>query len=82
MADPQQTLTEYLAERVRGLQKQQDESAWNETALIATLKELLPGFGPRFDQLHSAVQKMTSPASLQELEELLTALKNKKSPHG
>jgi hypothetical protein len=81
MADSQQTLIEYLAERVLALQKQQDESAWNETALIATLKELLPGFGPRFDRLRNAAQKMTSPASLRELEELVAALKKKKS-HG
>jgi hypothetical protein len=71
------SLTEFLAERVLALQRQQDESAWNEAALIGTLKELLPGFGPRFDQLRKAAQKVTSPANLRELEELLKALKKK-----
>jgi len=75
----QQSLVDLLAERVLILQKQQDESAWNEIALIATLKELVPGFGPRFAQLHNAAEKVTSPATLRELEEFVAALKKKKS---
>jgi hypothetical protein len=78
MAD-HKSLTEFLADKVLALQRQQDESAWNETALIVTLKELLPGFGPRFDQLRRDAQKMTSPANLRELEALVVALKKKKS---
>jgi hypothetical protein len=74
-----QALIDLVAERVLALQRQQDESAWNETALIATLTELLPGFGPRFAQLHSAARKVSSPATPRELEELLAVLKKKKS---
>jgi hypothetical protein len=40
---------EVLSERVVALQQQQDESAWNEVALIATLTKLLPGVAQEFD---------------------------------
>lgn len=63
----QQTIIEALIERVVFLQQQLDESVWNETALITTLKELLPGFGPRFDQLRTAVEKVTSPRTPEDL---------------
>jgi hypothetical protein len=66
-----------LAERVRSLQQQQDESAWNEIALIATLSELLPGFSQRFAQHHIAVQKATSPETPEELKKLIESLKKK-----
>jgi hypothetical protein len=50
MTDPQKSVIETLAARVSRLQGLLDESAVNEIALIATLKELLPDFGPRFDK--------------------------------
>lgn len=74
---PEKPTMEYLAERVRILQQQQDESAWNELALIATLKELLPGFSQRFAQLHIAAQKVTSPETPKELAELVAAMKRR-----
>ncbi|HEY5175929.1 MAG TPA: hypothetical protein VII95_10240 [Terriglobales bacterium] len=46
-----------LHEAVLGLYDALDESALNETALIAALKELLPGFGPRFEQLRIVAEK-------------------------
>ena len=47
-----------LCDQVTRLQEQIDESALNEVALIASLKELVPGFDQRFDILHSASRKM------------------------
>ncbi len=68
-----------LAERVVALQAQQDGSAWNEIALLATLKELLPGykFVTAFHRLRSATQKPAcfSPTGPQELAEAVKALK-------
>jgi predicted pyridoxine 5'-phosphate oxidase superfamily flavin-nucleotide-binding protein len=72
----QERLIEALIQRVEILQRQQDESAWNDIALIATLKELLPGFSPRFDQLRIGVEKLTSPTTPQELAKLLEAFRN------
>jgi len=46
-----------LHEEILGLMHAQDESSLNEIALIVALKELLPGFGPRFEQLRSAAEK-------------------------
>ena len=74
----QKPTIECLAERVQALQRQQDESAWNEVALIATLKELLPGFSPRFDQLRIAVERATSPQTPEELAKLIEAMKKTK----
>ena len=66
---------DYLVERVRILQQQQDESAWNEIALIATLQELLPGFAQRFAQHRIAVERATSPQTPEELAKLVAAMK-------
>ncbi|MFZ3264982.1 MAG: hypothetical protein WA172_13355 [Terriglobales bacterium] len=70
-----------LAETVVALQAQHDGSAWNEIALIATLKELLPGYksSTAFHRLRSATQKAASLSSTdqQELEEAVKALKRK-----
>jgi hypothetical protein len=38
------------------LQEQIDESAVNEIALIATLRELLPGFAQKFDLAHAVAK--------------------------
>lgn len=67
-----------LEEQVRTLQRLQDESAWNETALIATLQELVPGFAPRFAQLRIAVETMTSPQTSREMQRLVEAMKKAK----
>ncbi len=71
----QEQLIKTLGERVLSLQRQQDESAWNEIALIVTLKELLPGFSQRFDLLHTEAERMTTPRNPKELAELVEALK-------
>jgi hypothetical protein len=67
--------TESLADQIRALQQQQDESAMNEIAMIATLKELLPGFGPRFAQLRIGVETIMSPRTPQAVVELEARLK-------
>jgi hypothetical protein len=54
----QQTLVANLTQRVRFLQGQLDESVQIESALVATLTELVPGFGPRFAQLHKAAKSV------------------------
>jgi len=74
----EQRIIEILARRVLFLESQLDETVWTETALIGTLKELVPGFGPRFDQLRNAVKTMTSPRDLEELAELESLLSKRK----
>ena len=64
-----------LAQTLR-LQQQLDESALNEIALIATLKELVPGFGPRFDQLHNGARILFAGENSQILERLLSELES------
>ena len=54
--DLKQILVE-LHEAVLGLYAALDESSLNEIALIAALKELLPDFYPRFEQLRNAAEK-------------------------
>jgi hypothetical protein len=49
-----------LCQRVVALQHQQDEIAWNEIALIATLTKLLPGFAQEF-----ARQRITAEPSVE-----------------
>jgi hypothetical protein len=49
-----------LCKRVVALQQQQDELAWNEIALIATLSKLLPGFVQEFARQRIAVEMLTS----------------------
>lgn len=71
----EQRIIGILARRVLFLESQLDETVWTETALIGTLKELLPGFGPRFDQLRKAAKRLTSPRDPQELAELEALLK-------
>jgi hypothetical protein len=64
-----------LCERVVALQQQQDESAWNEVALIATLTKLLPGFDKEFARQRFEVERLTSPRNAEELAKLVKALK-------
>jgi hypothetical protein len=64
-----------LSERVVALQMQQDESAWNEIALIGTLSKLVPGFAQEFAQQRIAVESLTSPRNAEELAKLAKALK-------
>jgi hypothetical protein len=58
MTDRPPSITDSLVDGVLDLQRQQDESALNEIALIMTLKELLPGFSQRFDQVRNDVKSM------------------------
>jgi hypothetical protein len=64
-----------LCQRVVSLQQQQDELAWNEIALIATLTKLLPGFVQEFARQRFAVEWLTSPRNVEELVTLIKALK-------
>ena len=77
MPDKQNDLTEHLAERVRFLQGQLERSVLIEAALIATLKELLPDFGPRFDQLHRAAGSAIAQIDAQALAKFLAEKKRK-----
>jgi hypothetical protein len=67
----------HLAERVRFLQGQLDKSVLIEASLIATLKELLPGFGPRFDQLYKAAENVIVQTDAQAAATLLKERKRK-----
>ncbi len=64
-----------LCQRVVSLQQQQDELAWNEIALIATLTKLLPGFVQEFARQRFAVEWLASSRDAEELATLLKALK-------
>jgi hypothetical protein len=64
-----------LCERVVALQQQQDELAWNEIALIATLTKLLPGFAQEFARQRIAVERLASPRNAKERETFIEALK-------
>ncbi len=63
-----------LCARVLALQQQQDELAWNEIALIATLTKLLPGFAQEFARQHTAVEKLASPGDDEERASFIEAL--------
>jgi hypothetical protein len=73
-----QELMQLLKERVLVLQRQQDESALNEAALIQTLQELVPGFGPRFALLRIGAEKMMTPANEQEYASLVESFRKAK----
>jgi hypothetical protein len=64
-----------LCERVVALQQQQDELAWNEIALIATLTKLLPGFAQEFARQRIAVERLASPRNAEERTTFIKALK-------
>jgi phage shock protein A len=64
-----------LCQRVVALQRQQDELARNEIALIATLTKLLPGFDQEFSRKCTAVKRLASPRNAGELEMFIAALK-------
>ena len=64
-----------LCQRVVALQQQQDELAWNEIALIATLTKLLPGFTQEFARQRIAVERLASPRNAQELAALIKRVK-------
>jgi hypothetical protein len=64
-----------LCQRVVALQQQQDELAWNEIALIATLTKLLPGFAREFARQRMAVERLVSPRNADELAMFIKALK-------
>lgn len=53
----QQALIDALTEELISLHRQIDEASVNELALIATLRELVPGFSQRFDQLRIGIEK-------------------------
>jgi hypothetical protein len=78
VTDYEKSATEFLAERVLYLQKQLDESVVNETALIGTLKELVPGFAPRFDQLRNGAKRMIDQRDREEIERFLSELKRQR----
>jgi hypothetical protein len=64
-----------LCQRVVALQQQQDELAWNEIALIATLTKLLPGFAHEFARHCVVVERLASPRNAEELATFIKALK-------
>jgi hypothetical protein len=64
-----------LCQRVVALQRQQDEMAWNEIALIATLRKLLPGFAREFARQRITVERISSPHNAEELATFIKALK-------
>ena len=64
-----------LCQRVVDLQQQQDESTWNEIALIATLRKLLPGFAREFARQRITVERLASPHNAEELATFVKALK-------
>jgi hypothetical protein len=64
-----------LCQRVVALQRQQDEMAWNEIALIATLRKLLPGFAREFARQRITVESLSSPHNAEELATFIKALK-------
>jgi hypothetical protein len=64
-----------LCQRVVALQQQQDELAWNEIALIATVTKLLPGFAQEFTRQRMVVEKLASPRNSEELAMFIEALK-------
>ena len=77
MPDRQNDSTEHLTERVRVLQGQLEKSVLIAAALIATLKELVPGFGPRFDQLHRAAGSAIAQTDAQAIAAFLKEMKRK-----
>jgi len=77
MPDEQNDLIEHLTERVRFLQDQLKQSVAIEASLIATLKELLPGFGPRFDQLHRSAGSAIAQTDAQAVATFLEEQKRK-----
>jgi hypothetical protein len=64
-----------LCERVVALHQQQDELAWNEIAMIATLTKLLPGFAQEFARQRIAVERLASPNNAEERTTFIKALK-------
>ncbi len=64
-----------LVEGILYLNDQLNQSVLNETALIATLKELVPGFGPRFDQFHMTAKTTLLRPDEKTLEALRKAKK-------
>ena len=70
-----QLLTD-LVEEILYLRKQTDESALNETALIATLKEIVPDFSHKFDQWRMKTESVLRHPDEKTLEALRKALKN------
>jgi hypothetical protein len=79
MSDKQHELIEHLTGRMRFLEDELKHSVTIEASLIATLKELLPGFGPRFDQLHRAAESAIAQLDAQALAKFLAEQKRK--PH-
>jgi hypothetical protein len=68
-------LTDLVAE-ILYLRGQLKQSGLNETALIATLRELVPDFGPRFDQWRMKTEKLLQHPDETTLEALRKAQKN------
>ena len=71
---PEKVIT-VLCERVVALQQEQDELAWNQIALIATLRKLLPGFAREFARQRITVERLASPHNAEELATFIKALK-------
>ena len=70
-----------LCERVVALHQQQDELAWNEIALIATLTKLLPGFAQEFARYRVSVERLASPRNAEERATFIKALKVTRRRH-
>jgi hypothetical protein len=67
-------LTDLVAE-ILYLRGQLDQSALNEAALILSLKELVPGFSRRFDQLRMTAERTLAHPDEKTLEALRKAQK-------
>ena len=65
-----------LVEEILYLRKQTDESALNETALIATLREIVPDFSRKFDQWRMKTETLLRHPDEKTLEALRKARKN------
>jgi hypothetical protein len=68
-------LTDLVAE-ILYLRGQLDQSALNETALIATLRDLVPDFSRKFDQWRMKTETLLRHPDEKTLEALRKAQKN------
>lgn len=76
MTDELKQLLTDLVEEILYLRDQLDQSALNETALIATLKEIVPDFSHKFGQWRMKTESVLRHPDEKTLEALRKALKN------
>ena len=75
MNHEQQQMVNALTEELISLRRRIEGSFVNETALIATLEELVPGFSLRFDQLRIGIEKTFAENDPKLVEKLKAAMK-------